>query len=187
MKTCSKCNIEKPLTEFYRRKASKNSLLGTCKLCEKERGKSYRQLNSEKEKERKMNWKKNNPNYHSEYCKSNRTRINQTVNNNFENNPIEKLKKNYRNRFVKYINRKKIPSNTILGCDWDTFKTYLESKFIQDMNWNNYGQFGWHLDHIIPLATAKTEEELYKLNHYTNLQPLWWRDNLSKSDKIVEY
>jgi hypothetical protein len=50
------------------------------------------------------------------------------------------------------------------------------------MNWDNYGD--WHLDHIIPLCEAKTEEELFKLNHYTNLQPLWAEDNLKKNRKL---
>ena len=52
------------------------------------------------------------------------------------------------------------------------------------MNWDNHGE--WHIDHIIPLSSANTEEELIKLCHYTNLQPLWAEDNLSKSDKIIE-
>jgi hypothetical protein len=51
------------------------------------------------------------------------------------------------------------------------------------MNWDNHGE--WHIDHKIPLSTAKNEEELYKLNHYTNLQPLWSTDNLKKSNKII--
>jgi hypothetical protein len=52
------------------------------------------------------------------------------------------------------------------------------------MNWDNWSQSGWHIDHIIPLASAKSEDELYKLSHYTNLQPLWWFENIAKSDKI---
>lgn len=51
------------------------------------------------------------------------------------------------------------------------------------MTWNNYGK--WHIDHIIPISSAKTEEEVIKLNHYTNLQPLWAKDNLKKGNKII--
>ena len=54
------------------------------------------------------------------------------------------------------------------------------------MSWDNYGQEGWVIDHIYPLSKAKSEDELYRLNHYTNLQPLWWYDNLMKSDKLPE-
>jgi len=52
------------------------------------------------------------------------------------------------------------------------------------MCWENYGLNGWHIDHIIPLISAKTEEEIYKLCHFTNLQPLWWYENLEKRNKI---
>ena len=54
------------------------------------------------------------------------------------------------------------------------------------MTWNNHGHNGWHIDHIYPLNKAKSEEDIYRLNHYTNLQPLWWYDNLKKSDKLSE-
>jgi hypothetical protein len=73
----------------------------------------------------------------------------------------------------------------ILGMDINSFKIYIESKFLNGMSWDNYGLNGWHIDHIIPLCSAKTEEEFYKLCHYTNLQPLWAKDNWKKSNKIL--
>ena len=74
--------------------------------------------------------------------------------------------------------RKKSRTFEILGCSFDEFKTYIESKFETWMNWDNKGlyngefNYGWDIDHIIPLSSANNEEDLYKLNHYTNLQPL---------------
>ena len=53
------------------------------------------------------------------------------------------------------------------------------------MSWENYGKDGWHIDHKIPLSSAKTDREIYELCHYTNLQPLWAKDNLKKSNKII--
>jgi hypothetical protein len=50
------------------------------------------------------------------------------------------------------------------------------------MTWDNYGK--WHMDHIYPLSLAKTTEEIEKLCHYTNLQPLWAVDNIRKGNKI---
>ena len=52
------------------------------------------------------------------------------------------------------------------------------------MSWDNYGKYGWHIDHITPISLAQTEDEIYKLSHYTNLQPLWWRENILKSNKL---
>ena len=51
------------------------------------------------------------------------------------------------------------------------------------MNWVNYGE--WHIDHIIPISYAKSELEIYELNHYSNLQPLWSKDNLSKGNRFI--
>lgn len=70
----------------------------------------------------------------------------------------------------------------ILGCSFDEFKIHLESQFDDKMNWDNQGTY-WHMDHIIPISSAETEEDVYRLNHYTNFQPLYWLDNLKKSNK----
>jgi hypothetical protein len=69
-------------------------------------------------------------------------------------------------------------TENILGCPYEEFKSYLESKFEPWMNWGNRGKYngelnyGWDIDHVIPLETATSKEEVIKLNHYTNLQPL---------------
>lgn len=68
-----------------------------------------------------------------------------------------------------------------LGISIKGLKLYLEIQFKDGMTWENYGK--WHIDHIVPLSSAKTSEELYKLCHYTNLQPLWAIDNLKKGAK----
>lgn len=71
-------------------------------------------------------------------------------------------------------------SNTlnIIGCSFEQFKIHIESKWEPWMNWNNHGKYngefnyGWDFDHIIPISSAKTEEDIIKLNHWTNFQPL---------------
>jgi hypothetical protein len=58
----------------------------------------------------------------------------------------------------------------------------MESLFKEGMTWDNHGE--WHIDHIIPISSGKTEDEVVKLCHYTNLQPLWKTENLLKGDKL---
>lgn len=69
-----------------------------------------------------------------------------------------------------------------VGCTWSELKAHIEARFLPGMTWEDRGL--WHLDHIVPLASAKTDEDLMRLCHYTNLQPLWAADNLRKSDKL---
>lgn len=71
-----------------------------------------------------------------------------------------------------------------LGCTIDELKLYLQSKFQEGMSWNNYGRYGWHIDHIVPLSKfdLTDREQLKTACHYTNLQPLWWNDNLRKGN-----
>ena len=74
-------------------------------------------------------------------------------------------------------------TESIVGMDYASFKEYLESNFVDGMSWVHRGE--WHIDHIIPLSSANTEEELISLCHYSNLQPLWGEDNIRKSNKIL--
>lgn len=117
--------------------------------------------------------------------------------NNKKSDPIYKLTKQTRSLIrssFKYKNHyKKSPTQDILGCSFDELKFYLESKFESWMSWENYGKYngnlnyGWDIDHIIPLSSATTEEEIYKLNHYTNLQPLCSYTNRHIKSYKVDY
>ena len=79
---------------------------------------------------------------------------------------------------------KDIKTKDILGCSFEDAKKHIESLWLEGMSWENYGLYGWHIDHKIPLASTKDKKEMEKLCHYTNLQPLWAKDNLSKGKKI---
>ena len=74
------------------------------------------------------------------------------------------------------------------GCSMDFLVNYLEQRFQPGMTWDNYGLYGWHIDHIKPCAsfdlTKKSEQK--KCCHYTNLQPMWAEDNIKKSDMTLE-
>jgi hypothetical protein len=69
-----------------------------------------------------------------------------------------------------------------LGCTLSELVVYIESKFTEGMSWDNRNE--WHIEHIVCLSSASTPEELHKLCHYTNLQPLWAEDNIRKADSI---
>lgn len=75
----------------------------------------------------------------------------------------------------------------LVGCSRDELATHLESLFKPGMTWENKGRKGWHIDHIIPCAAFDLSdyEQQKKCFHYTNLQPLWWYENLSKGAKLV--
>ena len=71
-----------------------------------------------------------------------------------------------------------------LGCSIKDLKIHLEEQFQEGMNWNNHGS--WHIDHRKPLASfdLTKREQLLAAVHFTNLQPLWAKDNLSKGSKV---
>ena len=228
MKVCSKCKIEKELSEFVKDNRIKDGYAGRCKSCinkykkgwnEKNKGKckEYQKkyyknnkdeiLNRNKEynKEYRKEYYKKNKEYHKEYHKKYYKKNKEILKEKYKE--YRKNSKEYRNRYNR--NRKKTDhlyklkctlrsamwrsfkkrrwnknskSQELLGCDFEIVKTHLEKQFTKDMNWGNYGK--WHIDHIIPLSVADNKHEVEMLCHYTNLQPLWAKDNFSKSDSF---
>jgi hypothetical protein len=153
-----------------------------------EKGKIRFLKNKEKYKESDKNWYQKNKEKIL-YKQKERYKINgkEKIKERRKNDPIFKLKHSVSNRLRNFLKSKGISKkNTrtfeIVGCTPNFLKKYLEEQFKEGMNWQNHGE--WHIDHIIPLESAKTEEEVFKLNHYSNLQPLWKEENLSKGCKI---
>lgn len=155
------------------------------------RAKEYRQANKEKVKEYNKKWWQTNKERirecQKEYRKANQKKINEYQKNRRVTHPLFKLSAYLRNRTSIAFKRKGYSKNTktqdMLGVSWEIVKAHIERQFTKGMNWDNYGE--WHIDHIIPLASANNEKELLKLCHYSNLQPLWAEDNLIKKDKIT--
>ena len=201
VKVCTKCKLEKSYSEFGKDKKAKDGLNYNCKSClkeytqaNKEYYKEYYQANKEYRKKydkeyRKANKEKRNKSA-KEYRQANKERINESSKEyqreRRKTDPLFKMKGNLRKRTWEAFKNKGYSKNTktqeMLGVDWEVAKTHIERQFTKGMNWNNYGE--WHIDHIIPLASANTIQELKKLCHYTNLQPLWAKDNIIKSDRI---
>ena len=191
MKTCNTCKAEKPLSEFNKHIRRKDGLEGQCKSCKKE----YREKNKESIHERNKQYRKNNKDKIKEakrknYLKNKKRivkRVYEYEKKRKATDPLFKMTCNLRNRTSKAFKSKGYSKNTktqeMLGVDWEVAKQHIERQFTKGMNWDNYGE--WHIDHDIPLAKANNEEELKKLCHYSNLQPLWAEDNLEKKDKII--
>ena len=136
----------------------------------------------------------------SENSKKNREKINERNRvrnkNKRESDPLFRLSNNIRGLIYNSIKRMgyKKESNTynILGCSYEQFIFHLENKFEPWMNWDNYGlyngefSYGWDIDHIIPVSSVRTEEDIININHYTNLQPLCSKINRDiKKDKLI--
>jgi len=184
--TCLTCNLEKPLTEFHKSKQLKIGYIHYCKVCIKEKGKKYYLENKNKIDEYNKKWSENNKDksraHWKKYAKTKNNIINKRDREKRSQNPVYKLNVSVSNLIKGSFKSKKFhktsKSQEILGCDYQFFKLYIESKFEDWMVWDNYGKyngelnFGWDLDHIIPISSAKTKEDIIKLNHYTNFRPL---------------
>lgn len=204
-KICSKCGVEKSIECFRKEKRVKNGLQSQCKECEKEyrlktreKHKKYMKEYYIKNKEKINEQNKEYREKHKEekriqdrnYRQKNKDKINKKNLLRKEKDPIYKLKCNIRgmikNSFRRRGFKKKQKGEEIYGCSVKEFIEHLIKTFE-----NNYKQkWDWdylkivHVDHIIPLATAETEEEVIKLCHYTNLQLLKQEDNLKKKNKL---
>jgi len=107
---------------------------------------------------------------------------------------FERFALNFRQRIRSYLKGSGLKTVEILGCSKNEFREHLQSLFTEGMSWDNYG-YGfnkWTLDHIVPLATCKgadgyiDRELCIRLNHYTNLRPLWLSENCSKGARLIE-
>ena len=186
-KVCNRCNVDKDVTEFY-------SGRRRCKLCynkhkkkstpeqreeyNRRRKEKYYE-NHEEELEKSKLWKKRNPEKVVEYR---RGYMSGYEKKRMENDPLYNVSRTVRNLIKCSIYHKGFTKNSrtfeILGCTYEEFKEHIESRWEDWMNWDNYGLYngkencGWEYDHIIPVSSAKCEEDIYKLNHYSNIQPL---------------
>lgn len=128
--------------------------------------------------------------YNKQYGKKHKTEINKYKRKYYKKqrktNLAYRIVGNLRKRGRLALKEKNKIKNTIelIGCSVEQLKQHLESKFTEGMSWETYGFYGWHIDHIKPCANfdlSKLEEQK-KCFHYTNLQPLWGSENLSKGD-----
>lgn len=150
------------------------------------KNKEYKNLNKEKIKIQRKNYEELNKEKRSqekrEYHRTHKNERNENHKKRLKTDSFYRLKCKYKQNLYHILKSKGLHKNNntieILGCSYEQFKLHLESKFEPWMNWQNKGlyngklNYGWDIDHIIPISSAKTEEELLKLCHFSNLQPL---------------
>lgn len=170
MKTCYRCKESKPESEFYKCVAARDGLNTRCKLCVLGSQKEYR-----------TRYPQNRRRSDEAYRRKNGVRprrVQDRVQRNLSNNLRHRL------RDALKIKQKIGSPIKELGCSVDELKAYLVSQFTDGMTWDNYGE--WHIDHIKPLIGFDLTDKVQFLEacHYTNLQPLWAKKNLSKGSKV---
>jgi hypothetical protein len=145
--------------------------------------KSYYVKNKTDYHNRSMNWyhknkDKHNKNQRIRSCERRKTDTSFKIINNLRTRIYITIRENSGKKAYRAIE--------LLGCTIQECRNYLENKFKEGMTWGNYGLYGWHIDHIIPCNNfdLTNPEEQKKCFHYTNLQPLWAKENLYKSNKL---
>lgn len=199
MKQCSKCLESKSESEFYPRALK-------CKRCCIDRQRrwalehpesvkrSLEKFKTEKTEQYKASQRKyfeNNREMLNEksnnWKKQNREKWNGYIKTFKQNNPNYMLSEKLRSRIRNALrgNPRSSDIQSLLGCSYSEFREYIQSKFEEGMAWHNFGE--WHIDHIRPCCSFNLSDPLEqaKCFHYTNMQPLWAKDNLQKHKKIV--
>lgn len=196
MKECSKCKEKKEYINFSTDKYTKTGYKSQCKKCVnlshknnssiKEYNKKYYSENKNLIKEKRKIYRENNFEKIKECHNKRKDKRNNYSKEKRKNDYLFKLRNSISNLIRSSIKKNNFSKNKktieILGCNVEIFKQYIENKFKEGMYWENHGK--WHLDHIYPISLAKNEEEIIKLNHYTNFQPLWAEENIRKGNRL---
>jgi hypothetical protein len=198
-KKCPACNKEKERRFFGVRPCGNTK--SYCKKCAREKQRKYTKNNQNKIQEykennkeviaeRKKRWRDNNPDYNKQYYEANKDRIRKKKaeydKQKRETDPMYKLRKNLRTRLYHALKGQARNGSAVrdMGCTVEELRKHLESEWQEGMSWDNYGE--WHIDHVVPLSRFNLSDrtELLRACHYTNLQPLWAKENILKKDMV---
>ncbi len=206
-KKCSTCKKVLLVSEFSVCKSWKDGLSYQCNECKNKTWKKYYDENSEElngktkirnDKNYQHNLEKYR-NYRHEWYVSNKDKrksymsdyIKARMKTDIEFKLVFNLRRRLRSAVIGQKTTKANHTMDLIGCSSDFLKKHLESKFRDGMSWKNYGKKhnelrGWEIDHILPCSSFNLIDEIeqYKCFHWTNLQPLWREENISKSARI---
>ena len=192
IKICTKCGQSKCISDFSPSKQHKDKLHPYCKVCKnsyyiaKKDNDEFKKKRSERMKEysKRPEVVQRSKHYYeaNKYSERIIERRKILTRERKKCDTLYRLKVTINKIIDKAFKRrnlvKPIPNKNILGCEYDYFLQYIESQFESWMNWDNRGlyngefNYGWDIDHIMPLKTAKNEIDMIKINHYTNFKPL---------------
>lgn len=153
----------------------------------------YQRNNKEKKRIWAKKYRDNNKDKRRKWIEANREKIAKSLSNRAKARRLidanYRLSTNLRSRLYKAIRgySKDVSAVKDLDCSIEQLKKHIESQFREGMTWDNYGTRGWHIDHILPLSSFNLSDthQAKKACHYTNLQPLWWYENLKKRHDIT--
>lgn len=197
-KICRQCSVEKLLTDFHKDVKTKDGRQLRCRLCRVGNARIWRANNLEKARKACRKWQINNPEKSIAASRKWQAKNPEKVKNTTRirdrrkraEDPCFKLANNLRTRVGQALRsgfgEKSKKTTELVGCSVYFLKKWLEYQFEPGMSWGNYNRHGWHIDHKIPCAKfdLRDPEQQEACFHYTNLQPLWAVDNLSKGAKF---
>ena len=210
-KTCACCNLSQPLTCYHKHSRRPDGVQSICKLCANEKrrryyheggGKEVTQAYQKTEVARMSDLKTRD----ARGLKYRRSEKGQATIKTYRGSAARKetlrkydtgkgkLPHALRHRVREALKRHGVSKSTttaeLVGCSADFMRQHIEQQWSEGMTWNSHGQGEgtWQIDHIRPLASFDlTDPEQQKVAfHYTNQQPLWWRENLEKSDLLPD-
>lgn len=207
-KKCSRCGYSKPLSEFNKCKTGSLGHHNHCRGCQRLARRQYYVKNREKEIEKSSKYSKSDKGlttrrkfyneHRDELLEKNRTRratprarrlANIARKKRCDSDPSFRLACNLRKRTRKSLKGISKSQSTIelLGCSIENLKIHLENQFSDGMSWDNYNYHGWHVDHIIPCSSFDLSDpaQQKKCFHWSNLQPMWCIQNLSKGNRPI--
>lgn len=175
MKKCSKCGVIKEYNRFSKDNCKKDGFTSQCLDCRKDNN---------------LRWKQNNPEYKQPKLDARqKLRKNKSRQELRNNNPLfrlgEDIRKQTTRKLMQISKWKKLRVHKWIGLNTLELRQFIESQFDANMTWENRATY-WEIDHITPLSSACTEQELIQLAHYTNIRPILKQENRKKEKKFTK-
>lgn len=200
-KICTKCEAKKSLTKFGRDRRMLLGVKSQCKVCENLCSKGYRKKNKNKVRASKKIYRKANKEkvsiYMENWRKNNKKRVRACF--NIWRNQRRKTDSKFKlNDSISKAIRKSLKDGKnghhwedIVGYTLQDLMKHLERQLADGMSWSNYGFYGWHIDHKVPISvfnfTKSIHRDFKRCWALSNLQPLWATENKEKTNKINQH